>query len=110
MCPDTALLVAYFVDNHSGSDILKPDLTHREESHILRMYRISRGSGKAGVSDIRPAFSTQKRGVTMTVILIIVAIVAAIYIYAAAAYYYGFKNWHPLCGCRKTELSCKRTS
>jgi len=46
----------------------------------------------------------------MTVVLIIVAIVAVIYIYAAVAYYYGFKNWHPLCGCKKTECSPKRMS
>lgn len=45
----------------------------------------------------------------MTVVLTIVAIVAAIYIYAAVAYYYGFKKWHPLCGCKKTESSCKRS-
>ena len=41
----------------------------------------------------------------MTIVLIIVAIVAAIYIYAAIAYYYGFRSWHPLCGCKGTECS-----
>jgi hypothetical protein len=46
----------------------------------------------------------------MTVILIIVAIATAIYIYAAVAYYYGFKNWYPMCGCKKTVCSLKRTS
>ena len=39
----------------------------------------------------------------MATILIIAAIVAAIYIYAALAYYYGFKNWNPLCGCKRTK-------
>jgi len=39
----------------------------------------------------------------MTILLIIVAIAAAIYIYAAIAYYYGFKNWYPLCGCKGME-------
>jgi hypothetical protein len=41
----------------------------------------------------------------MTILLIIVAIAAAIYLYAAIAFYYGFKNWNPLCGCRGTECS-----
>jgi len=36
----------------------------------------------------------------MTILLIIVAIVAAIYSYAAIGFYYGFKNWYPLCGCK----------
>ncbi len=39
----------------------------------------------------------------MTILLIIVAIAAAIYIYAAIAFYFDFKNWNPLCGCRGTE-------
>jgi hypothetical protein len=39
----------------------------------------------------------------MMIILSIVAIAAAIYIYAAFAYYYGFKNWYPLCGCKGTR-------
>ena len=46
----------------------------------------------------------------MTTLLIIVAIVAAIYIYAAIAYYYAFKNWYPLCGCKGTECSPKKPS
>ncbi len=44
----------------------------------------------------------------MTTFLIIVAIVAAIYIYAAIAYYYGFKNWYPLCGCKGAKCDPKR--
>ncbi len=46
----------------------------------------------------------------MTILLIIVAIAAAIYIYAAIAYYYAFKNWYPLSGCKGTECSPKRPS
>lgn len=46
----------------------------------------------------------------MTIVLLIVAIAAAIYIYAAVAYYYGFKNWYPMCGCKKTQCSLKRPS
>jgi hypothetical protein len=34
----------------------------------------------------------------MTVILIIAALAAAVYLYAAVVFYYGFKNWAPLCG------------
>jgi hypothetical protein len=34
----------------------------------------------------------------MTTILIIVALTSAVYIYAMVAFYYGFKNWHPMCG------------
>jgi len=45
----------------------------------------------------------------MTILLIIVAIAAAIYIYAAIAYYYGFKNWYPVCGCTGTECSPKKS-
>jgi hypothetical protein len=41
----------------------------------------------------------------MTILLTIVAIAAAIYIYAAIAYYYGFKNWYPLCGCK--GMACR---
>ncbi len=46
----------------------------------------------------------------MTILLIIVAIAAAIYIYAAIAFYFGFKNWNPLCGCRGTECSLGKPS
>jgi len=35
----------------------------------------------------------------MTIVLIILAAAAIIYLYAAVAFYYGFKNWMPLCGC-----------
>jgi CHASE2 domain-containing sensor protein len=41
----------------------------------------------------------QKRGSAMTIVLIILAAAAIIYLYAAVAFYYGFKNWMPLCGC-----------
>jgi hypothetical protein len=37
----------------------------------------------------------------MTTLLIIIAVVAAIYLYATLAFYYGFKNWYPLCGCSR---------
>ena len=43
----------------------------------------------------------------MTALLIILAVVAAIYTYAAIAYYYGFKNWYPMCGCKRTTCSRK---
>ncbi len=40
----------------------------------------------------------------MMTVLIILAAIAAIYIYAAVAYYYGFKNWLPVCaGCKGKE-------
>ena len=44
----------------------------------------------------------------MTITLIIAAIAAAIYLYAAVSYYYGFKNWLPLCGCKGTDCSAKK--
>ena len=37
----------------------------------------------------------------MITLLIIIAVLAAIYLYATLAFYYGFKNWYPLCGCSK---------
>lgn len=46
----------------------------------------------------------------MTIILIIAAIIAAIYIYAALVYYYGFKKWYPLCGCKGTGCGPGRSS
>lgn len=46
----------------------------------------------------------------MTTILILAAIAAAIYIYAAIAYYYEFKNWLPLCGCKGTECGPRKPS
>jgi hypothetical protein len=46
----------------------------------------------------------------MTIVLIIVAIAAAIYLYAAVAYYYGFKNWYPLCGCNRAECGPRKPS
>jgi hypothetical protein len=51
-------------------------------------------------------------GGDMTIILIIGAVAAAIYIYAAVAYYYGFKNWYPVCGagCKRKECSTGRPS
>ncbi len=39
----------------------------------------------------------------MTILLIIIAVVAVIYLYATLAFYYGFKNWYPLCGCSGQE-------
>jgi hypothetical protein len=51
-----------------------------------------------------------KRGADMTTLLIIAAITAAIYGYGAIAFYYGSKNWNPLCGCRGTKCSSKRTT
>ena len=39
----------------------------------------------------------------MTIVLTVLAILAAVYIYAAVAYYYGFKNWYPVCGCSGAE-------
>jgi hypothetical protein len=50
----------------------------------------------------------EKGGAGMTIVLIIVTIVAAIYLYAALAYYYGFKNWYPLCGCKGPACGPKR--
>ena len=46
----------------------------------------------------------------MNVLLIIAVIFAAIYVYAAIAYYYGFKNWHPLCGCQAGTCGLPQTS
>ncbi len=45
----------------------------------------------------------------MTIFLIIVAVAAAIYIFAAIAYYYGFKNWYPLCGCEGPGCGPRRS-
>jgi hypothetical protein len=50
------------------------------------------------------------KGASMTIILIIAAIAAAIYLYAAIVYYYGFKNWYPLCDCKRTACGPKRPS
>jgi hypothetical protein len=36
----------------------------------------------------------------MVVLLIIAVIAAVIYAYAAVGYYYTFKNWRPMCGCK----------
>ena len=38
----------------------------------------------------------------MTTFVIIVAILVTAYIFAAITFYYGFKNWHPLCGGSKS--------
>jgi hypothetical protein len=46
----------------------------------------------------------------MTIFLTIAAIAAAIYLYAAVAYYYGFKNWFPMCGCKGGKCSPTKTS
>jgi hypothetical protein len=37
----------------------------------------------------------------MITLLIIIAVLAVIYLYATLAFYYGFKNWYPLCGCSR---------
>ncbi len=42
----------------------------------------------------------------VTIILIIIGVVAAIYVYATLAFYYGFKNWYPLCGTKSSQ--CRR--
>jgi hypothetical protein len=42
----------------------------------------------------------------VTIMLIIIAVVAAIYLYATLAFYYGFKNWYPLCGTKSSQ--CRR--
>jgi hypothetical protein len=46
----------------------------------------------------------------MTTLLIILAIAAAIYGYAAIAFYYGYKNWNPICGCKGKQCSPRRPS
>ncbi len=43
----------------------------------------------------------------MTTFLIIAAIVAGVYLYAGIAFYYGFKNWYPVCGCKGTRCEPK---
>ncbi len=45
----------------------------------------------------------------MMTFLIIAAIVAAIYLYGGIAFYYGFKNWYPMCGCKGTQCEPQRT-
>ena len=45
-------------------------------------------------------------GRIMTIYLIIIALLAAAYLFAAVTFYFGFKNWYPLCG-RKSSI-CKR--
>lgn len=42
----------------------------------------------------------------VTIMLIIIAVVAAIYLYATLVFYYGFKNWYPLCGTKSSQ--CRR--
>jgi hypothetical protein len=44
----------------------------------------------------------------MTIVFIIAAVVAVIYIYGAVAYYYGFKNWLPVCGCKGRECGIRK--
>ena len=44
----------------------------------------------------------------MIAFLIIVAVFAAIYLYAAVVQYYGFKNWHPMCGGKGAACYPKR--
>jgi len=48
----------------------------------------------------------------MTTFLIIATIAAGVYIYALIAFYYGFKNWNPMCGCNsgKCDLPRHRTN
>ncbi len=41
----------------------------------------------------------------MTIILIITIFLIAAYIFAAVTFYFGFKNWHPLCGSKATTTS-----
>jgi hypothetical protein len=42
----------------------------------------------------------------MITLLVIIAAAAAVYLYATLAFYYGFKNWHPLCGTKSSQ--CRR--
>jgi hypothetical protein len=44
----------------------------------------------------------------MTIVLIIISAAVAMYIYAAVTSYYGFKKWHPLCGCNEMVCTPKR--
>ncbi len=39
----------------------------------------------------------------MTTFLIIIVLLVAAYLFAAVTFYYGFKNWYPLCG-RKSSI------
>jgi len=43
----------------------------------------------------------------MTILLIIIAVVAVVYVFAAVVYYYGFTNWHPLCGSKGSSCALK---
>lgn len=42
---------------------------------------------------------------TMNIFIIIAIVLAAIYGFAAVVYYYGFKNWSPLCGSHKSPAA-----
>ena len=46
----------------------------------------------------------------MKILLIIAALFAVIYVYAAIAYYYGFKNWYPMCGYRAGKCGLPQPS
>jgi len=46
----------------------------------------------------------------MVYLLIIIVAIAVFYIYAAIAYYYGFKDWSPMCGCKGTSCAPRGTT
>ncbi|MDH4162889.1 MAG: hypothetical protein OEW15_09415 [Nitrospirota bacterium] len=46
----------------------------------------------------------------MKIFLIIAAAAAAVYIYAAIAFYYGFKNWYPMCGGKSGTCAPRKPS
>jgi hypothetical protein len=49
-------------------------------------------------------------GEDMVVLLIIAVIAVAIYAYAAAGYYYAFKNWRPMCGCKGSVCDISKSA
>jgi len=61
-------------------------------------------NGKEGKSILRevacgvPYDRIDRKDIFMTTFLIVVAIAAAVYLFAAISFYYGFKNWNPMCG------------
>ena len=46
----------------------------------------------------------------MTTFVIIATIFVAAYIFAAVTFYYGFKNWHPMCGGKSAAVKGKGIS
>lgn len=82
------------------------------KTDVKKVLRKGQGARGVGLDAVKAIYQDEEEtDFTMTTILIIIAVLIAAYLFAAVTFYYGFKNWRPMCGGSKpTTLRMKGAS